>query len=83
MSGLVMQIKSKYTEHMVDIGGCSVAHFIVSKFIKNSLPEHNTNKELTDFIQDACAFYFIFMSSIKQKNLKVWRTLSLKSTRIF
>ena len=55
LSGLVTQIKSKYADHMSDIGGCSLHH--MHNATKNSLPELHNYEDLEDFLQDVSAFF--------------------------
>ena len=55
LTGVITQLKSKYADHLIDIGGCSLHH--VSNAIKNSLPELHNSEELEDFLQNVSSFF--------------------------
>ena len=56
-TGVVKQITSKYANHVVDIGGCSLHH--VANSVKNSLPELHRYEYIEDFMQDTSTFFTI------------------------
>ena len=79
LTGVVTQLKSKYADHLIDIGGCSLHH--VSNAIKNSLPELHNSEELEDFLQNVSSF-FTFHVEFCEKFSHIQEIFDLKKHRI-
>ena len=54
-NGVVTQLKNKYANHLLDIGGCSLHH--VTNAVKNSVKELHMYEDIEDFVQDLYTFF--------------------------
>ena len=54
-TGIVTQLKQKYADHLLDIGGCSLHH--LTNGAKKSVKELYRYEEIEDFVQDLYTFF--------------------------